>query len=266
MNILFACVARLNPLLALAVCALCSTGLVARGQLLNGDFSAGRTNFVSDYRFDPNASYVPGYFTIQTNSQTANYNYVRFGDHTTGLGYMLLADGNTNADKAVWSESVATATHTAYLFSAWAASSDAQSPAVLRFSANGIPLGPDLQLTADAGHWQQFIVTWNSETNGQITLSVVDTNLAYVGNDFALDDLAFTPLTNVVSNLRVYTAVELGWEAQTGSIYQVQYSTSLNPAEWINLSTPLQSTQAADYFLDSTRGQPKKFYRVLKTE
>ncbi len=248
----------------LLICLLQAVASPAKAQLLNGDFNGGKTNFTSDYTFDPVASYLPGYYTIQTNSQSANFNYVKFGDHTTGTGYMLMADGNTNVNKAIWSQTIATTPNTPYAFSAWAASAGSQSPAVLRFLANGDPLGPDFPLTTDAGRWQQFVATWNSSSNTQVILAIVDTNLTYVGNDFALDDLAFNPVTNIVSGLTVYPAIELGWPSQIGSIYQVQYSTAANPARWINLGPPIQTTNPSSSFLNSTRDQTEKIYRLLQ--
>jgi hypothetical protein len=247
----------------LAICLSNATALTTRAQLLNGDFNEGRTNFSSDYKFDLNGSFLPGYYTIQTNSQSANYNYAKFGDHTTGKGFMLLADGNTNINRAIWSQTIPTVANTPYAFSAWAASADPQSPAVLRFLANGAQLGSDLDLTANSGQWEQFVATWISGSNTQVSLAIVDINQSYVGNDFALDDLAFTPATNSVTGVKAYPAIELVWDSQPGSIYQVQYSTAQNPQGWINLGMPIKTTNGVANLLNSTRDQPEKIYRVL---
>ena len=218
----------------------CATPKV-HAQILNGDFSAGNTNFSTDYRFDPNAAIIPSYYTIASDSQSANPNYPKFGDHTTGTGKMLLADGHTNANEIIWSQTVPATPNTSYAFSAWAAASGSGSPAVLRFLVNSNQLGPDFPLSGNPGVWQRFITVWNSGTNTGATLSILDTNLVYVGNDFALDDVAFYALTNQVPAVTIYPAVELGWTSQTGALYQVQYSTTLNTNEWINVGLPVRA-------------------------
>src|SRR5436190_8044118 len=165
-------------------------GLTAQSQIVNGDFSAGHTNFASDYRYDPNASILPGYYTIRTNSPVFNSGDVDFGDHTTGRGNMMLVDGHTTANKVVWSQTVIVLTNTLYRLSAWATSRDPSSPATLRFFINSDQLEPDFPLTGNAGQWQHFATVCNSGSNRPAHIRLVNTTLGYESNDFALDDIA----------------------------------------------------------------------------
>jgi len=184
--------------------------------LANGDFSSGNVGFTTDY-YSSTTDYTgyagsPGYpgpyYTIATNP--ALWNGVPyspsfgngFGDHTTGTGLMLIADGAQtltagNQPYVVWRETVNVTANTNYGFSGWAAAwgHDAYgdtdpSPANLQLSVNSMNVG-NLQLPASDGAWQNLIGAWNSGTSTTAAISIVDTNLAFSGNDFVLDDLSF---------------------------------------------------------------------------
>ncbi len=232
-------------------------------QMLNGDFEGGNTNFGSDYEFQGGKGVLPGLYGVHTNAQQFNSGYIAFGDHTSGSGYMMLVDGATVPGKVVWFQTVQTTPGTVYRFSGWATSAGPTSPAVLQFSINGHQVGTDFLLNTNAGHWQEFAALWNSGTNAAALLSITDTNLLYVGNDFALDDLSFTVYTNSPVPVSIYPAVELAWNSQSNQLYQVQYSTDLDPNLWSDLGAPIQGNGTVNQVLDSTRDGPKKYYRVL---
>jgi len=260
----------MNPLrlcfLALSALLAGTFPVAAQNLLLNGDFSAGNTNFSTDYGYVASGtSATPSTYGIRANSQDFNPAYSLFFDHTTGAGNMLLLDGFPAADKIAWSETVPAQPETSYTFSGWAASSDAASPSVLRFTINGAQVGSDLVLSNDAGVWRTFTATWNSGASTAAVIAIIDENLVSFGNDFALDDLSFAAdsSTNRPTVLRIYPAVELGWNSDTGKVYQVQYSTILNSNAWVNLGPPTPGNGATSYLFDSTRDQPSKFYRVL---
>jgi hypothetical protein len=251
-----------------AICGVvfgCSGFAEAQGQVVNGDFSAGNTGFTSDYGFG-SASSTPGTYGVRTNSQDFNPGYNLFGDHTTGHGLMMLVDGSLSAGKAAWRQSISVQPNSQYNFSAWATPANSTSPAVLRFLINSNPLGPDFPLSTSAGQWQLFSASWNSGTNTVAQLSIVDTNLASLGNDFALDDLSFVQ-TSVVTNapvlVSIFTAVEIGWNSETGKTYQVEYATAVNTNLWFALGAPVPGNGSTNYVFDSARVQPKRFYRVL---
>lgn len=71
--------------------------------ITNGDFSAGKTGFQTDY---PPPTFGAGALSIDTNRPPLNPGWATFGDHTTGNGLMLVADGTTFADQKVWLETV----------------------------------------------------------------------------------------------------------------------------------------------------------------
>jgi hypothetical protein len=157
--------------------------------ILNGDFHLGNTGFKSDY------SYVPGNiidlqtYDIVTDPIKASQYATSFGDHTSGTGQMLAANGSSTAGKVVWSQSLSVSQNTSYKFSAWLASWYPLSPAELDFQFNGKSIGT-LTAFESAGIWKQFSATWNSGVDSSAFVSIVNLNTDFSGNDFALDDIS----------------------------------------------------------------------------
>lgn len=106
--------------------------------------------------------------------------------------------GYSNPLKTVWQQQILNVTpNTNYVFQAWArAIGSPYGPEItLGFYANGSEIGT-LSLT-NVPEWQLFSVIWNSGSNTDITLSIIDlqTNNYTAGNDFALDDISFNRST-----------------------------------------------------------------------
>jgi len=55
---------------------------------------------------------------------------------------------------------------------------------------NGTSIGT-LQTVIDTGKWNQFAGSWSSESASSVTISIIDRNINFAGNDFALDDISF---------------------------------------------------------------------------
>ncbi len=166
--------------------------------LVNGDFSLGNTGFTSQYVYSTNLE-PEGNYVVGDNPHNFHPGGASFGDHTTGTGLMLIANGAPTPNTVVWQETVNVSNGTNYVFSGWAASwgeggspapSD-PSPAQLEFFVNGVQIGSEFTLIAQDGQWSQFSATWNSGTSGSATITIVDMNTASDGNDFAVDDLVF---------------------------------------------------------------------------
>lgn len=60
----------------------------------------------------------------------------------------------------------------------------------IEFSINGSPVGT-ATAPASTGVWQPFAADWNSGASTSATITIVDLNTAFSGNDFALDDISF---------------------------------------------------------------------------
>jgi len=90
----------------------------AQSQLLtNGNFELGNVGFTSAYLYSPNNLVGPKTYEMTTNPHLGNSNAFSYGDHTTGSGLMLAANGSTNTADFAWSETVSVSTNTIYEFS-----------------------------------------------------------------------------------------------------------------------------------------------------
>ena len=183
---------------------------VAQELVYNGNFSSGNVGFSSAYG-NNQAPYTGGstglwpetLYAIGTNANTHHSNF--FGtDHTTGNGNFMIVNGAGQDTTTVWRQSFAVQPNTTYYFSAWAMSLNRVSPyAQLKFTINDSLFGttavlaPGANSTAGPFNWTRFYGTWNSGTNTNITISIVDLQTAAGGNDFGLDDISFGTLPPV---------------------------------------------------------------------
>lgn len=63
--------------------------------------------------------------------------------------------------------------------------------------------------------------------------------------------------------IMVSPAMELSWPTHSTNRYQIQWSSSLNTNDWFDFDSPIQGTGNTNYYLISTRGAEKRFYRVV---
>lgn len=61
--------------------------------ITNSDFSLGNTEFSSGYTYDTSNVTWEGVYTVGANPQLYHRGATSFGDHTTGSGMMLIANG-----------------------------------------------------------------------------------------------------------------------------------------------------------------------------
>lgn len=126
------------------------------------------------------------------------------GDHTTGTGNMLMVNGDPTPGITVWkTQSIAVTPNTNYAFSVWVQSIYYANPANLQFSINGVTLGNPVNASPNTCSWNQFFTVWNSGNNTTVTISLINQNTFVEGNDFALDDISFAPVTLVQDSVIV---------------------------------------------------------------
>lgn len=194
--------------LALAGClALGASSASALTNLVaNGDFEAGNSGFSSDYLFaSPNSG--EGQYFVGTNAQAWNGNLITSPDHTLGGGLMFLGNGSSTAVR-VWfsSEAIPVSSATDYFFEAWVMNLccrpgtlgngvDPVGPSVLSFYANDELLGT--RTSSELGVWEPLSTIWSSGAATSVTLKLVNSNTAFGGNDFAVDDIFLGTETSV---------------------------------------------------------------------
>jgi len=187
--------------LALLLGALTCFTAGARGDAVtNGNFSSGNTGFSSDYIYTTASAptFTDGYYAIGTNPQSYNGGWVSMSDPTDGGLPMMIVNGAEDGTSRVWYETVSVSPDTTYTFTASVADiyfggEPSGAMETLTFQAGSNVLGSGFSPSATSGTWSPFTATYFSGSDTTETLEIIDTNTAYNGNDFALDDISDNP-------------------------------------------------------------------------
>jgi hypothetical protein len=219
-----------------------------------------------------NGGFETGDFTDWTlNGDPSPYNFVDNGSVATAIhphsGTYFAALGESGF-QGYLSQTLPTVPGAAYLLSLWMNSPNVNPYQPNEFSVawNGNTLFDQLNLppiTSPASGWTnlQFIVT---ATNAASVLQIGGRDDDYY---LGLDDVSLSPIPPAAlqSSLAANTSgVTFSWNAVTGLVYQVQYSTNLFAPNWVTLQN-ITATNTAISFTDSNSvsSQPQKFYRLL---
>jgi hypothetical protein len=249
----------------LAVCYASSQNLI-----LNGNFEAGNINFTNDYLYAPTDMYPQGRYCVVANPRTAHGFWAAFGDHTSGTGLMLVANGDANPTNVAWRQTVSVATNSTYLFSAWAASAYHENPSRFYFFINGQQQGSSVALPTTTGLWRNYSLIWNSADTTAATLEIRMLTTEYGGNDFGLDDLSFRSVTvgaapplSIRKTGAPPTAVELTWASQLDQLYQLLWGTTPDSSQWFSLGTPVAGNGGTILVVDPIGSNSMRFYKIV---
>jgi hypothetical protein len=187
--------------LALLFAALvCFTAGARADVVTNGNFSSGNTGFSSDYTYTTASAptFTAGNYAIGTNPNSYNGGWVSMSDPTDSGLPMMIVNGATNGTSRVWYETVNVTPDTAYTFTAWVADvygggEPSGALETLTFEEGSNVLGSGFSPSATSGTWTEFTATYLSGSATTETLEIIDTNTAFYGNDFALDDISDDP-------------------------------------------------------------------------
>jgi hypothetical protein len=181
-----------------------SVASAASNLVSNGDFEAGNTQFISDYAYSPGGNSTEGQYTVRSNPYPWNGAFVSTGDHTSGTGLMMVANGSPVSGAVVWqSQSIAVSAATNYFFEAFvnnvccsAFSYGHGSESILEFSLSlnssaPVSLGTITTNLSLAGTWEGLSTQYLASSAGNVVLSLINRNTNRGGNDFAIDDIFF---------------------------------------------------------------------------
>jgi gliding motility-associated-like protein len=180
-----------------------SAGLTGNNLILNGNFQGGTTaisnNFTSSYIPGTGGTYgllsTEGQYAISTSPSLVHNNFMNCGDHTTGNGNMLIANGAAAPNTIVWSQTVAVAPNTNYAFSFWQMNAlNTTATSDLQLYINNIPISAIVPTNPTACIWEENTGFWNSGISTSAVLSIVNQSVVGSGNDFAVDDIFFAPI------------------------------------------------------------------------
>ena len=92
--------------------------------------------------------------------------------------------------------------------------------------------------------------------------SLSPTDADAVASTFHPNAATSTSLVNAGPELQAFTAIELVWPSETNRRYQLQWTPSLDPPQWVNFGPVVLGTGSNVSVYDSTRTHPQGFYRV----
>ena len=174
--------------------------------VVNGDFEQGAVGFTTDLDLGIGGTWGPvsleGTYGVSTDPFLLHSNFSSCGDHTGG-GSMLVLNGSAIPNESVWCQTISVQPNTTYAFSSWLMSTTPTNPADMTFSVNGVDLGGSLLARPATCIWDQFYSLWDSGTATEATICIVNQNVTPSGNDFALDDISFSPLCSYTDSLTV---------------------------------------------------------------
>ncbi|WP_347986171.1 hypothetical protein [Methylomonas sp. AM2-LC] len=161
--------------------------------IVNGDFSQGNSGFTSDYTYDfPIRGQTKYSITLasQINAQTILGDWPSISALPNGLdGNVLLADGATFKDYAVWKETITVTPFTDYRFSFYTADVDKSIYSSLNANISIELNGAILSTLNTTQSWQLGQGFFNSGNQTSVNLSLVDANISASGNDFAIANI-----------------------------------------------------------------------------
>jgi gliding motility-associated-like protein len=179
------------------------TSTLSSNIIVNGDFeggtSAASNNFITEYIPGTGGTWGlisnAGQYAISTSPSNVHDNFIFCADHTSGSGNMMIANGASTGNTIVWEQTVTVTPNTNYIFSMWQSSvENTTAPSQLRLFINNDTVSA-LQVCSNTGClWTQTSGVWNSGSNTSATLKIINFTLLESGNDFALDDIFFSPI------------------------------------------------------------------------
>ncbi len=161
--------------------------------VVNGDFGAGNTGFLTDYNFkDPNTAKEQKAYGVVSNPKAWEEDFTACPDRSTTNDLMLVVDGSIDANnnQRIWSQVIPVEPGKDYIFSYWLQNVVSITPPTIETQINGVVVGSALA-PAQACGWVRHFYKWNAGTSNTATISLIDRNTALAGNDFAIDDIAF---------------------------------------------------------------------------
>jgi len=167
-------------------------------KISNGDFEAGNTGFISSYTFTAdlagNTELVPeNKYAVGANANTYHPQFIGTGR----TGNFLIVNGNTTTVKELWAQNVDVTAGREYTFKMYTQNLYTLNAPKFSFRVTPndlisypVQIGTSNPLAGRNG-WIEVSATYISEYTGSARLSIYDTDLTKIGNDFGIDDISF---------------------------------------------------------------------------
>jgi len=178
-------------------------GIPGENIIVNGDFEAGNTGFLTDYVVGVAPPFGgfgqltnEGTYAVTTSPSLAHNNFMACQDHTPAPGtQMMVVNGSSTANTNVWCQTVPVDPNTTYNFGTWVSNAlNDNNVAQLQFSINGSTLGSVFSPPTTGCNWVQFQQQWLSGVNVSAQICIKNQSTLVSGNDFMIDDITFAPI------------------------------------------------------------------------
>jgi len=212
--------------------------------ILNGGFEAGSTAFWT-------LSGTTGNTEVgNTGAYSSQTEYIHSGLYAALLGQNT-ALGNL-------SQTIPTINGQPYHLSFWLDNISGVATSTFQVTWNGSTLFKQETL----GHFA--FTNFQFNVVGAANRSVLQFGFLNETNFFGLDDVTLQPVPtpSFVTHQANAGFIDLGWSAQTGLTYQVQYTSDLGSTQWTNLGGVVTAHGASAAVTDSLTNS-QRFYRVL---
>ena len=225
--------------------------------IYNGDFSMGNTGFDTDQKYYlTNSENLANAYSVLQNPADWDSNFLNCGDHTSGNGNMLVVNGNdfnlsVASNSLIWEQMIRVEGTTDYQFSFWVKSLSNVNPAKLFVLINGVVYNAtsfDAPADDACTSWIKYSVDYSSGTVSDLAdIQIINSNNAFLGNDFAIDDISFskknleietdifvrvTPLSKpyIGNNVLTMHDIQFNWDKITGATgYEISYTVNNGP-------------------------------------
>ena len=180
---------RISTLYSTALVLLLLAGSALGNLIYNGNFEFGNMGFTTQYTYTTD---LTNSGTIVVGIDPSSYHPLAasYGDHTSNFGRMLIANGATQTNRVIWEQTVSVDTDTEYMIFYWLSNwtDDDVRLAQIRCLINGAHVGLGFA-PATVGEWAFVFHRWDSGSNTEAKIRLVDKIRAEVSNDFAIDDI-----------------------------------------------------------------------------
>jgi hypothetical protein len=207
--------------------------------VVNGDFSAGNTGFVSGQTYSSiyspcNYFVGPGWF-----SATLDPN---FPDHTATADNMFMSIDGCSPATLLWEETMSVSSFTNYTFSFHGSRADQIQP-VYEIHFIGDVTGDMIVSTQNGvpytGSWawdKHSVSCWNSLENRTVTIQVINLQTNSYGNDFGMDDFSFRECCT--SSFTVWAPVTMGMNLFTNGDFSLGNTGFISGHTYSSIYTP----------------------------
>ena len=194
----FGCSDSISNTIKVVHCVECGPCFIEGPDLVvNGDFESGNTGFSSALFLYTGCSYGT-YDVVNTASQKCNL-FFNIPDHTTGTGKYMVNDGNLLLPKDIWTENVNVTIGNTYKFSFWMhpelsiGTSRADIDMMINGSVKMNIVGQNVP-----NQWTNYVVSWVSNVNGIIPITLHQSNIGGNGFDYGFDDIVFKECISIL--------------------------------------------------------------------